>query len=339
MLFSTYMQTWLYGKEGYYTKQRDIGKKGDFYTAVSTSIFFGGSIAKRLIHTIESGFLSPSSYVVEIGAHKGFLLADMIQFIYTLKPSLLETLTFVIVEPFIANQQMQKAYFKEAFDDKITLKHVNDLKQLHTKEAFVVANEIFDAFACEVINQDRCLWIENHHAFFKPMDSFMLEAIKPLGICKGEVCFGYLPFAQDLARSFERYEFVTFDYGDKEAREDFSLRIYAQHQTYPFFTLTDLVDASLRAPYSLEELFQKADMTYDVNFTQLINAFVQTGAREELYMTQMRALISFGLIELLEILQHNSSLEVYTQEMRKIKILLDPAFMGERFKMLCLRFG
>ena len=75
---------------GYYTKERTIGKEGDFYTAVSTSMFFGGSIAKRLISTIESGFLSSSSYVVEIGAHKGYLLADMIQFIYTLKPELLK---------------------------------------------------------------------------------------------------------------------------------------------------------------------------------------------------------------------------------------------------------
>jgi SAM-dependent MidA family methyltransferase len=92
------MHEWLYGNEGYYTKERTIGKEGDFYTAVSTSMFFGGAIAKRLLSTIESGFLSSSCHVVEIGAHKGYLLADMIQFIYTLKPALLSSLKFVIVE-------------------------------------------------------------------------------------------------------------------------------------------------------------------------------------------------------------------------------------------------
>lgn len=57
MKFSAYMNAWLYEKEGYYTKKRTIGKEGDFYTAVSTSMFFGGSIAKRLLRTIESGYL------------------------------------------------------------------------------------------------------------------------------------------------------------------------------------------------------------------------------------------------------------------------------------------
>ena len=37
---------------------------------------------------------------LEIGAHHGYLLADIIQFIYTLKPQLLETLNFAIVENF-----------------------------------------------------------------------------------------------------------------------------------------------------------------------------------------------------------------------------------------------
>jgi len=34
--FSEYMQDWLYGESGYYRDFKDIGKSGDFYTAVST---------------------------------------------------------------------------------------------------------------------------------------------------------------------------------------------------------------------------------------------------------------------------------------------------------------
>ena len=44
MLFSEYMNAWLYEEEGYYKKFKAIGKSGDFYTAVSTSRFFGASI-------------------------------------------------------------------------------------------------------------------------------------------------------------------------------------------------------------------------------------------------------------------------------------------------------
>jgi len=331
------MQAWLYGENGYYSKERSIGKEGDFFTAVSTSMFFGGCIAKRLIATIESGFLSPHAHVVEIGAHKGYLLADMIQFIYTLKPELLQTLCFTIVEPFEPNQTMQKAYFKEAFGDAITLLHVKNLEALTCKEAFVVANEIFDAFPCEVIYNDTMLFIEEGKAFFGPVDALTQEKASLLNVIKGELCLGYEPFAASLVTACKRFEFVTFDYGDKEARGDFSLRVYADHQVYPFFGLSDLVEEGLREEYHFTELFGKSDLTYDVNFRHLIEAFEHAGARLEGYGTQMKALVDFGLIELLEILQKNTTPEQYEKELNRIKTLIDPSFMGERFKMVCFR--
>lgn len=48
----------------------------------------------------------------------------------------------------------------------ICLVHVKALEELSAKEAFVVANEIFDAFACEVIKEDHYLCVGNHKAFF-----------------------------------------------------------------------------------------------------------------------------------------------------------------------------
>ena len=333
------MQAWLYGEQGYYTKARSIGKEGDFYTAVSTSMFFGGSIAKRLISTIESGFLSPSCHVVEIGAHKGYLLADMIQFIYTLKPELLQTLSFVIVEPFAANQAMQKNYFEEAFGDAITLLHVKSLEAFTCKEAFFVANEIFDAFSCELIKEDQMLFIEKDKAFFEAMDDFTCKKAKEYGITKGELCLGYEPFAAAMARSCERFEFVTFDYGDKEARGDFSLRVYASHQVYPFFGLTELVEEKLREKSDLNALFACSDITYDVNFSHLLYAFKKQGIHLHMYATQMKALVDFGLVELLELFAQNVSEKQYEREMNKIKTLIDPSFMGERFKMACFRKG
>ena len=333
------MQEWLYASEGYYTKERTIGKEGDFYTAVSTSMFFGGSITKRLISTIESGFLTPSCYVVEIGAHKGYLLADMIQFIYTLKPELLQTLTFVIVEPFAPNQAMQKAYFEEAFDDAITLVHVKSLDELRCQEAFFVANEIFDAFSCELINKDQMLFIENKKAFFDTMDPATKAKALEYGIAKGELCLGYEPFASAMNQCCERFEFVTFDYGDKEARDDFSLRVYANHQVYPFFALTDLVEEKLREKSDFNAFFATSDITYDVNFSHLFYAFEKSGIKVHTYSTQMKALVEFGLIELLELFAQKVSAKQYEIEMNKIKILIDPSFMGERFKMACFRKG
>lgn len=333
------MQAWLYGEQGYYSNVRTIGKEGDFYTAVSTSMFFGGSIAKRLISTIESGFLSPTCSVVEIGAHKGYLLADMIQFIYTLKPELLQTLTFIIVEPFAANQAMQKAYFEEAFGDAINLLHVNSLEAFTCKEAFFVANEIFDAFSCELIKKDQMLFIENGKAFFDAMDDETKQKADEYGVNKGELCLGYEPFAEAMRQCCERFEFVTFDYGDKEARGDFSLRVYANHQVHPFFALTDLVEDKLREESDMNTFFATSDITYDVNFSHLFHAFEKSGISVNDYSTQMKALVDFGLIELLELFAKNVSEKQYETEVHKIKTLIDPSFMGERFKMACFRKG
>lgn len=333
------MCEWLYGDRGYYTQKRIIGKEGDFYTAVSTSMFFGGSIAKRLISTIQSGFLSPTCHVVEIGAHKGYLLADMIQFIYTLKPEWLKTLRFVIVEPFVQNELMQKAYFQEAFGDAVTLRHVKSLEEVNVEEAFFVANEIFDAFACEVIYDDTMLYIEENRAVFKPMDEPTSLKAKEYGVRKGELCLAYEAFAASMAHSADRLEFVTFDYGQKEAREDFSLRVYAKHHVYPFFALSDLVEGSQREGHTFDTFFADADLTYDVCFAHLFQAFEKNGMRVEKFCSQMKALVDFGLIELLELFAQKTTKEAYDREKNRVKTLIDPAFMGERFKMACFRKG
>lgn len=308
------MTKWLYAKEGYYATHKEIGKEGDFYTSVSTSQFFGGSIAKKFLSTLEEGFLSKNSTIVEIGAHKGYLLADMIQFIYTLKPELLKTLSFVIIEPFEQNKKAQIEYFSKSFGGTVKLSHAKSLKALACKEAFVVANEIFDAFACDVIFEGKMLYMLKHKPEFKEIDPQVKQIAQTYGITKGEVATGYEEFAQDLTLHIEKYEFVTFDYGDKKSREDFSLRVYDKHKVYPFFALTSFIeDKDLKESVELEDLFAKSDLTYDVNFEHLIGAFEQSGAVLESYSSQMKALIEFGLIDLLEIMRKNTDDKSYNK--------------------------
>lgn len=334
--FSTYMQNWLYGNGGYYATHNTIGKEGDFYTAVSSSMFFGGSIAKRAIKSIDE-FLGSETCIVEVGAHKGYLLADIIQFIYTLRPELLKTLTFYIVEPFLSNQQAQKEYFQDSFGDAIRLLHVKSLSELTCKSAFIIANEIFDAFTCDVVFENKMLYMQKHEPVFGKMQSKTKQLVEKYSITKGEVALGYETFAKELSSAIENFDFVTFDYGQKEAREDFSLRIYHKHHVYPFFGLTSFVEDSQKEDVNLKDMFGKSDITYDVNFEHLIGAFEEEGVKLEQYSTQMKALVDFGLIELLELLKQNASEEVYDAELQRVKTLIDPAFLGERFKMCHFR--
>lgn len=330
--FSEYFNQWLYGKNGYYAKYKAIGKKGDFYTSVSTSTFFGGTIAKRIVDLIKEGELPKNTTILEIGAHHGYLLADIIQFIYTLKPELLKTLTFAIVERFENLKEKQQTYLKESFGDAIKLVHYNDISEVKLPHAYIVANEIFDAFACELVftkeEKLQMAYVENHKIEFKDCDDEkILEHCKKYKITKGEVSIGYEEFVNNICTNIKKFEFLTFDYGDNYPRNDFSTRVYSNHQVYPIF----------EENLDLENLFCKSDITYDVFFKHLEDLFKNKDINSVEYKTQMITLIEFGIIDLLEILKENSDEKTYLRESAKVKTLIEPTGMGDRFKTLIVK--
>jgi len=333
--FSKYFHNWLYGDNGYYSNYKTIGKDGDFYTAVSSSRFFGGSIGKRVVDVIQSGFLPNNTTIVEIGAHHGYLLSDMVEFIYTLKSDLLKTLKFAIVERYEHLRIKQKEYFYECFGNEVELIHFNDINEIKLESAFVVANEIFDAFPCEliyttkenklqygIVNNDKIEFIDNEN---QEIEEYCTE----YSVTKGELAVGYEEFALNMSNGINKFEFVTFDYGEKYPRNDFSARIYEKHNVYPIF------DENIK----LDKVFGKSDITYDVNFSHIIDSFEKAGAKLLTYETQLKALVSFGIIDLLEMLHKNVDDDIYLSEANKVKTLLNPTGMGDRFKMVSFRKG
>lgn len=328
--FNDYFNDWLYGNDGYYSNYKEIGKEGDFFTSVSTSCFFGGSIAKKLIDSIEKNVVPKNTTLLEIGAHHGYLLADIIQFIYTLKPELLDSLNFAIVERFENLQIQQKNYIEESFGDKINLKHYNDISEVKLDNAFIVANEIFDAFACDLVytNKDGVLqnaYVNEHKIEFKDCeDTKLIEHCKKYSIEKGEVCLDYEEFVKILCNNINSFEFVTFDYGDRYPRNDFSTRVYEKHNVYPIFD--EEID--------LKKLFKKSDITYDVHFNYLKELFEEQNVKSAKFSTQLKSLVDFGILDLLEILKINVDENTYLRETQKVKMLLEPTGMGDRFKTL-----
>lgn len=318
------MNEWLYGKEGYYATYRPIGKKGDFYTAVSTSKFFGGTIAKHIVARIDEGFLAPNALICEIGAHHGYLLADIIEFIHTLRPALLSTLRFGIVERFEALREAQQNYFDESFGNAVTLEHYTELSEVREKCTFFIANEIFDAFGCELFYKGKTARVENHKVIFDLDDPEISALAEKYKQDRGEIARGYEAFACAMKESSERFEFMSFDYGELQARSDFSIRVYQNHQVYPLF------DEAL----NLAEAFGKSDITYDVNFTHVKEAFEGAGIACSQYSTQLVALVEMGILDLLAMLKEHAGEEIYKQELEKAKILITPSLMGERFKMV-----
>jgi SAM-dependent MidA family methyltransferase len=321
------MNEWLYGDAGYYTNYKQIGKEGDFYTSVSTSKFFGGTIAKHIISLIEEGFLDKDGVICEIGAHHGYFLADVIEFIYTLAPELLETLNFVIIERFDSLQEQQKSYFNDSFGDVISLTHCKSLSELKCKSAFFIANEIFDAFGCELLYDGKIASVKDGKVEFNIVDDTTVQKATKYYKDKGEIAVGYEEFAKEMANSAKKFEFMSFDYGEMAARPDFSIRIYKNHDVFPFF------DEKI----NLNELYKNSDITYDVTFAHVKDAFIEAGVEFVALKAQMTALVEMGILDLLEMLRKNVDEKIYEQELQKVKLLIMPNFLGERFKMIKFR--
>ncbi len=325
--FSEYMSEWLYSDDGYYATYKAIGKEGDFYTSVSTSKFFGGSVAKHIISLVDEGFLSKDAVICEIGAHHGYFLADIIEFIYTLRPKLLDSLEFVIIERFDALQKKQSEYFRESFGEVINLIHYKSLSELRCKEAFFIANEIFDAFTCELYYKGKTARVQGHKIEFDIEDASVDAKAKKYKKDRGEIAVGYEEFAREMASSCEKFEFMSFDYGEMMARPDFSIRVYEKHKTIPLF------DEEMKR----DELFKNSDITYDVCFAHVKDAYEEAGIEFIELKAQMVALVDMGILDLLEILKEKTDEKIYEQELQKVKMLILPNFLGERFKMIRFR--
>jgi len=318
------MNNWLYAEQGYYKDFKAIGKEGDFYTAVSTSSFFGASIANHFFNLIQKESFKRNGWLIEIGAHQGYLLCDMIQWLYSCDPMLVKTLKFGIVERQLEVQKAQLEYIAGRFGDDIEITHFDDIDEVEVDYAFVVSNEIFDAFPCELIKDGKQAFVVDNVIEWREADSELLEFASKHRQVKGEVAVGYEEFALSVARGIKRCDFVSFDYGERFVRNDFSIRVYQKHKTFPLF------DNELK----LEEVYQSADITYDVNFGHLIDSFEDAGFELVKYETQARALVRFGLIDILEMFKNQTTPSNYIREADKIKTLIAPTIMGDKFKMV-----
>ena len=294
---------------------------------MSTSRFFGASIANYFYSLLKEEKVDKNGWLIEIGAHQGYLLCDMIQWLYTCDPTLVKTLKFGIVERQPEVQKAQLAYIEERFGSDIQITHFNDIADVEVEYAFVVANEIFDAFPCELLKNEKIAVVKNDIIEWEDASSEMLTWAKTHHLTQGEVARGYESFAKEMASGIKYCDFVTFDYGEKYVRNDFSIRVYRAHETFPLFD-EELV---------LAKSFKKDDITYDVNFGHVSEAFLAEGFEEMYYETQARALIRFGLIELLEQFSKHGTQAQYAREADKIKTLISPTMMGDRFKLIHLR--
>lgn len=113
--FARFMELALYCPVyGYYETEGDtIGRGGDYYTSVSVGRLFGELLGTRFAEWLgespKSKVQSPESIqIVEAGAHRGELAADVLRWLRGQRPALYERLTYWLVEPSERRREWQQ---------------------------------------------------------------------------------------------------------------------------------------------------------------------------------------------------------------------------------------
>lgn len=319
--FSSYFNSWL--NENYYKSPFKVGKGGDFYTSVSVGPLFGVTLAYHFLNLVKKGEFSKRANIVEIGANDGSMMCDFISGIFTFRPEILKTLKFNIIEPHENLREIQAENLRRKFGDGVRIKHFSDLKECKFNEAFFISNELLDCFACEAVDGDKMLFVDNHRLFWDKADDEILSVCKKFGVAKGEVALGLGEFAKDIANAANRLKFITFDYGNMQSKGEISLRVFKDHNLFSPFEISNL-----------KEYFGVSDITYDVNFAQVRREFESCGFRCSDFQKQSAAIVKFGGAQVLEYVLKNGGKSAYESFLKQFKFLTYPEFLGERFKMI-----
>lgn len=345
--FSAWMQESLYGERGYYHNTSRVGKGGDFYTSVSVSKFFGGSIAHFILSLLESKRLHLPLHIIEIGADKGFLLQDIAHFLLSLSQGVIEHTTFATLEPIPALQLAQKANIPNItiYENFEQIQNNIDSKT----SVFFVSNELFDSFGVDIFENGKMLFVQDfslqwltlsyaqnilkHSQNFTIQQTFLQKLLEqtPLDSLRGAYC-PFLPtFIQSIAKCAKNAKnayFLTFDYDTQSSLNPNSfIRAYANHQVFSFEQIQKI---------GLQSFYKQADITANVDFNAIKELFAQNGMTTLFYLPQNRALVEkMGITQLLEIFAQNAQDTLYLREIAKAKSLLDPQILGERFKCAC----
>ncbi|WP_462109606.1 SAM-dependent methyltransferase [Campylobacter concisus] len=323
MKFSEFFDIWV--NENYYKFGVDIGKKGDFYTNVSVGYLFGVCLANYFLKLLRNGEISSSCKVLEIGTNSGDMLADFVQGIFTLEPEILKNLEFIIIEPHENLRKKQLETFTKRFGNDVKIRHYKNLDECSFEEIFVISNELLDAFSCEVIEGQNMLFVDSDLKFhWQKADQNLLALAKKFGIKKGEISTSYAKFVTQLANAAKKVRFLSFDYGEFEPKNEFSLRIFKNHQVFSLFEISNL------ASY-----FKRSDLTYSLCFKQVKEAFCEAGFKMLKFKKQNEALVcDLGVDEILSLVLEKGSKQAYENAAKQAKFLLSPEFLGEKFKFI-----
>ena len=338
--FARFMELALYCPDfGYYETQKDtVGRRGDFYTSVSTGELFGELLAFQFAGWLEELKIAGRELkIIEAGAHDGKLARDVLNWLQLNRPKLFEQLEYCIIEPSPRRQEWQRETLKPFAPRVRWLSRFND-STIQRFNGIIFSNELLDAMPVHrlgwnaknkkwfewgvVVEGEKFVWAKMpgpiHDSRFTIHD-LQLESVLP-----DDYTIEISPVAENWWREaagiLARGKLVTIDYGltadelFSPVRTNGTLRGYFRHHP------TDDILANVG----------EQDLTAHVNFSAIQKAGEEAGLKTETFSTQTKFLTQILKKNLVD----KTFGEWNSSRTRQFQTLTHPEHLGRAFRVL-----
>jgi len=308
--FRDYMEEVLYHPTfGYYTSQSSrIGTEGDFYTSSDLDPIFG-KLLSRYFEELADGF--EKFTIVELGAGKGLLARDILTH---------SQFPYLILERSPAMRERQQSLLSD-----FSVDWISELPDGLT--GCIFSNEFFDALPVRrfVGRQGSIKEIfvnENLQEIECDSDVQLNHSLKEGQVA--DINFEARTWIRRIAQAVQSGYHLAIDYG--YLRDEFyaqprgTLMCYWRHQVHedPYIHIGE------------------QDLTAHVNFSDLIDEGKPYGLDDIRFLSQKDFLIELGILDEMQQLAYAGDAQSM-QKLLRMKNLIVPDRMGERFKVLLQR--
>jgi len=152
---------------GYYEGEGDkIGRRGDYYTSVSTGSLFGELLACQFAEWLSGG----SPRLIEAGAHRAELARDILVWLRDNRPALFGQLNYLIVEPSERRRAWQRETLRTINAKVQWLERVDEISRpvsglapsAQSSRDVIFSNELLDSMPVH-----RLRWSARQRAWFE----------------------------------------------------------------------------------------------------------------------------------------------------------------------------
>ena len=156
-----FIETALFGKNGYYLRKKPIGRKFDFVTSPEISQMFGEIIGVYLVYHWKEKINSKFN-LIELGPGNGTLFKD-IENSSKIVSSFIENAYITLIE---VNKVLKKIQAKNLnYFKKSKIRWSEDINFRSKLPSIIYSNEFFDCFPVRQFLYDNDLWFEKYIKF------------------------------------------------------------------------------------------------------------------------------------------------------------------------------